>query len=247
MTNFGKGRSDSASMAGGPDGRLPVTGEVTSVWTRTTTDDSGSDAPSNHEASVRLQTQDDQPRRFPIHQDFPGTAGVPKKGDFVRVAYVQSYTESPVIVGYAYTDDDDNRPPIAQPGHWRRRFETGGSEDIFVEAERIDHAEIDPGTNDYDVFRIAKKSDGLSDPSTQVAIDDSGSNPHVKIETDGDITISAGGDVVIDEGGTTKSVLTEDAIFEYEQRIDTGNGSGGTTTETTTTVSNGEITETEIE
>lgn len=215
-------------------------GEVREVFTRSTTDDSGDDAFSNHEARVLFVSQQHEPRRIPIHQDFPGTAGVPKVGDQVRVEYLHGRTDSPIITGYAYTRA--NRPPLAREGHWRREFN-----DLYIEAERSDHNAIDPGTDDYDVIRLAKKSDGLSNPTTQVAIDDSGSTTQVKIETDGDITISAGGDVVIDEGGSTKSVLTEDAVFQYEQRVDTSDGSGGTTTQTTTTVSNGETTQTQIE
>lgn len=246
MTNIGSKRSKRTKGSNGPESRLPTIGTVTKVFTRRETDDSGPDAFSNHEANVQLHTGAEEPRRIPVHQDFPGTAGVPKKGDFVRIAYLQGRTESGVIVGYAY-NVDENRPPVAEPGHWRRKFDTGGDEHIYVEAERTDHGEIDPGNDDYDVYRIAKKEDGLSDPTTQIALDNSGSSPHVRIETDGDITISAGGDVLIDEGGTATPVLTENAVFEYEDTGDTGDGSASPTTKTTSTVSNGEVTETEIE
>jgi len=70
---------------------------------------------------------------------------------------------------------------------------------------------------------------------------------NINLESDGDITVSAGGDIIVDNNGTPKSVLTEDAVFEYEQRIDTSGGGGGTQTKTTTTVSNGETTSTEID
>jgi hypothetical protein len=64
----------------------------------------------------------------------------------------------------------------------------------------------------------------------------------------GDISIEATqGNVYLSEGGTPKKILTEDAVFEYQQRIDTKDGSGGTSTKTTTKVSNGETTEVEVE
>lgn len=65
---------------------------------------------------------------------------------------------------------------------------------------------------------------------------------------DGDITInSKGGDVKIKEGGTAKKVLTEDAVFEYEDTGDSSDGSAGSTVKTTSKVSNSEKTEVELE
>lgn len=237
MVNTARG-STSHPDTTGKSARLPRIGEVVSIWTRTTTDDTGPDSPTNHEASVLLD-EFEEPRRLPIHQDFPGTAGVPIPGDAVRIEYMGGVSESPVITGYAYTNDI--RPPLAEQGHWRRKF---GS--LYLEAEKTDHSALS-SSSEYNVVRMAKKPDGLSDPTTQVAIDDSGGTVQVKIETDGDITISAGGDVVIDEGGTTKAVLTEDAVFEYEDTGDTSDGSATPTTKQTTTVSNGETTQTQIE
>jgi hypothetical protein len=193
----------------------------------------------NHQVNVKLINSDEEPRNVQIHQSRMDSVYVPRKGDFVAVSFLNSKTQDPYISGYAYSSQQ--RAPLAEAGHWRHRF---GDESpyLFVEAEKADHSAGAPN-----VVRLAKKPDGLSDPSTKVEIDDSGSTTQVNIETDGDINISAGGNVVIDEGGTAKKVLTEDAVFEYEDTGDTSDGSAGTTTKTTTKVSNNEVTETEIE
>lgn len=69
---------------------------------------------------------------------------------------------------------------------------------------------------------------------------------NIEIHTDGELSLKAN-DILVGEEGNAKPVLTEDAVFEYEQRVDTGDGSGGTTTQETTTVSNNEVTESEVE
>jgi hypothetical protein len=68
-----------------------------------------------------------------------------------------------------------------------------------------------------------------------------------QITVQGDQITVQGTDVEINEGGAPQKVLTENAVFEYEQRVDTGTGGGGTNTKQTTPVSNGAVTETDIE
>jgi len=214
--------------------RRPTIGVVTNVRAHDDPNDQ-----SNHEVNVRLVNRDEEFRRVPVHTGRVGEVVVPEQGDLVEVSFLNSRTQRPYVASFAYSGD--NRAPLARSGHWRQRFGDSAPY-LFVEAENQDHSAGPP-----DTVRLAKKQDGLSDPTTAIEIDDSGTTTQVSIETDGDITISAGGDVVIDEGGSTKSVLTEDAVFEYEQRVDTDDGTGGTTTKTTTTVSNNETTSTEIE
>jgi hypothetical protein len=69
----------------------------------------------------------------------------------------------------------------------------------------------------------------------------------ITLKTDGDIRLKAGGDIVIEQDGTPKPVLTEDATFEYEDTGDTSDGSATAETKTTTTVSNGETTDTKVD
>lgn len=88
--------------------------------------------------------------------------------------------------------------------------------------------------------------EGGSAPN-HITVEETASGYSVSIDVDGDVSISAGGNVTIDEGGTAKKLLTEDAIFEYDDTGDTSDGSASATTKTTTTVSNSETTETEIE
>jgi hypothetical protein len=69
----------------------------------------------------------------------------------------------------------------------------------------------------------------------------------ITLKTDGDIKLEAGGDIVIEQDGTAKPVLTEDATFEYKDTGDTSDGSATAETKTTTTVSNGETTDTKVD
>lgn len=230
--------------------REPAIGVVQKVFVHDSEDDF-----SNHEANVRLVNNEEELRRIPIHVERNGHAVVPKQNDAVEVNFLGSEGQSGYVADFVYTADD--RAPLARSGHYRQRFGES-SPYLFIEAEPIDHSGGTP-----DVVRLAKKPDGLSDPSTEVAIDDSSSDTEVSVQTDGNVTIDVSGDidinadgtitisgttdVTIDEGGSTKSVLTEDAVFEYEQRVDTSDGTGGTTTKETTTVSNNETTDVEIE
>lgn len=214
-------------------------GIVSKVFAHTDEDDY-----FNHEANVILTHNEEELRRLPIHVTQRGEAVVPEVGEMVTIDFLSNNTQSAYISGYAYNNED--RPPLARPGHWRQRFGPEDGPYLFFEAEPADHSAGTP-----DIVRMGKKPDGLSDPTTTVEIDDSGSSTEVSIETDGDITLKADGDIVVDNGGTPKSVLTEDAVFEYEdttiEDTDDGSGSETTTTKETTTVVNDEVTSTEID
>lgn len=249
--------------------RSTVLGLVTSVYTHTDSEDL-----SNHEANVKAFNDVEEFRRIPIHVGRSGHAIVPQVGDAVEVSFEGSETQSPYISDFLYTNED--RAPLAEEGHYRHRF-GDGSPYLFIEAEPKDHGATDTdfdsksSQNPVNVVRMGVKPDGLSDPTTNVEIDNSTDPPtinidgegdvnitgggditvdgesNITVEAAGDISVSAGGNVVIDEGGGATPVLTEDAVFEYEQRVDTSDGSGGTTTQQTTTVSNGEVTDVEID
>jgi len=211
-------------------------GFVTKVFEHDGTEDTF----SNHEVNVQLKSLDEELKRLPIHTEHNGTIYVPQKNDAVEIGFLKGQTQRPFVSNVVYTTE--KRAPLARSGQYRQEFGPDEGEKLYFEAERKDHAAGDPN-----VIRIGKKPDGLSDPTTTVEVDDSGDTPKINIETDGDISLSADGDIIIENGDTPKSVLTEDAVFEYEQRIDTDDGSGGTTTKTTTTVSNGESTSTQID
>lgn len=200
--------------------------------------DGTEDTISNHEVNVQLASRDEEVKRVPIHTKHNGSVYVPQKGDAVELGFLKSKTQRPYVANVVYTDE--NRAPLARSGHFRRQFgdEEAGGPFLFFEAETADHSAGDP-----EVLRMGKKPDGLSDPTTSVEIDDSGSTTQINIETDGDINLTADGNIVIDNGDTPKSVLTEDAVFEYEDEL----SDGSTDTKTTTKVSNGETTSTQID
>jgi hypothetical protein len=202
----------------------PLTiGRVAAVRTR-----SSKSTISNHEADVTLLRYDQTHRDIPIATPASEAISVPQVDDLVIVGYLESDERRPIVLATVFGDAAGDRAPVGDEGDVRLRR---GS--IYAEL-----------AGDGSVARLAKKPGDDAAPDASVAVEDDGA---ITIETSGDVTISAGGDVLINEGGNTKSVLTKDAVFEYEQRIDTSDGSGGTQTKTTSVVSNGETTETQIE
>lgn len=204
----------------------PTIGEVQEVFPHTGTES----RPSNHDVTVSVPpgpNATETHERRPVVVPTSGVVSTPEVGDLVLLIF-PARSDDPFVVGTVYGDQEEDRAPKADAGVLRL---TRGS--LYVEL-------LADGTE----ARIAKKPDDTKEPTAEVTIDDTGA---VEVATDGDITVSAGGDVIIDEGGSAKPVLTKDAVFEYEQRVDTGTGSGGTKTKTTTPVSNNEITEVEME
>lgn len=88
--------------------------------------------------------------------------------------------------------------------------------------------------------------DGADSPET-ISVEYRSDGYVLDVDIDGDLTISAGGDVKISRGGTAKKVLTEDAVFEYEDTGDTSDGTASATTKQTSKVVNGEKTDVELE
>lgn len=153
---------------------------------------------SNHEVNVQLTHREEEFRNVPVHTDHNGSIYVPQKGDAVEVGFLKSQTQKPFVANVVYTDE--NRAPLARAGHFRREFGADAGDKLYIEAEPSDHSSGDP-----DLVRIAKKSDGLSDPSTEIVLDDSGSDPEVRINTDsGSIVINDGSQGAITDVQTTK-------------------------------------------
>jgi hypothetical protein len=224
--------------------------------------------PSNHEVTVEAPPgiRDQVFERCPVMTPTSGVVTAPRKDDLVLLIF-GSRADKPFAIGNFYADSDDTRSPIAEAGSIRLRREP-----LYVElAPDGSSARIAKKTNEKTIPADAADADAevsISDSGNiNIATDEEGAN--ININAEGDVNISAGGrkvsvsasqivadgnrvnisgnNVVIDEGGDPKKVLTEDAVFEYQQRIDTDDGTGGTATKKTTTVVNKEITETDIE
>lgn len=160
--------------------------------------DGTEDVISNHEVNVQLATQAEELKRVPVHTDHNGSITVPQKGDAVEIGFLKSKTQRPFVSNIVYTDEE--RAPLARSGHFRREFGSDSGDKLYIEAETADHSAGDP-----EVVRIAKKSDGLSDPSTEITLDDSGANPEITINTDsGSIVINGGTEGAITDIETTK-------------------------------------------
>jgi|APHM01.1.fsa_nt_gi hypothetical protein len=203
-----------------------IIGQVQEVFPHT----GDEDRPSNHEVTVSSPpgpnpTQTYQ--RRPVMTPTSGIVTTPKKDDLVLLVFA-ARSDDPFVIGNIYGDQDADRAPEA-------------AADVIRLVRGNLYIEL---LGDGSEARIARKPGDTEAPTTQVSVDDAGT---ISIETDGDVNISAGGEVVIDQGGSAKPVLTRDAVFAYQQRVDTGDGSGGTQTKLTTPVANGEITEADIE
>jgi hypothetical protein len=211
--------------------KSPTIGEVQEVFARTDAVASSADTPpSNHEVTVTVPpgaTATQTFERIPAVTTTSGVIATPRKGDLVLLLFPAR--GSPFCIGNIYGSDADDRAPKGEADVIR--FVRG---ELYVEL-------LPDGTK----ARIANKADDTAAPDAEVTLTADGT---INITTDGDINIS-GGQVVIDEGDDTKakSVLTEDAVFEYQQRVDTDSGNGGTNTKQTSTVANSETTETDIE
>ena len=164
-----------------------VLGTVVTV-TEHTVEGEDEDDGSNHEVDVRLRDGGKQLRRVPLACTRDGEAIVPQVGDYVLVTYLGGQRSAPIVTGVLHTGN--SRAPLARQGHWRQRF--GVDDDLFVEAEPKDHS-----SGAAEVIRIAKKPDGLSDPTAEITLDDSTSPPTININTEGDINITAGGNVTL--------------------------------------------------
>lgn len=188
-------------------------GRVTSVFVN-----DGTGETSNYEVNVALVNNEQEFRRIPVHATRTGHISVPQVGDVVEVGFLNSGTQAPYVSGFIYTNT--TRPPLGKEGHWRHRF---GSDSpyLFIEAEKSDHTAGDP-----DVVRIGKKEDGLSDPTTTVEVDDSGSTTEVTIDCEGDVTINADGVVKLgDSSGTYEPVARKGDSVEVSDP-DSGTLSG---------------------
>lgn len=211
--------------------RRGMLGVVQSVTTKT----SASDQSTNHEANVKLVNTTEELRRVPIHVQHNGHIRVPQEGDFVYVNFMLGDTQKPYIENFAYSNKTP--APLGREGHWRHRF--GANDQLFIEAEPADHS-----GGDAEVIRMGKKPDGLSDPTTTVAIDDSGGTTTVTVECEGDISLSADGDIVIDEGGTATPVAKQNHTHDFQY---TGGGDNSSTLTGSTGSPNENGTSVEIE
>lgn len=112
-----------------------------------------------------------------------------------------------------------------------------------TDAQRL----IDQANNDAESTMLLYGRRDRDGPVEKIAVEATDAGYEITADVQGDVTLSAGGNIVIEQGGTAKQVLTEDARFEYEDTGDTSGGGAGTTTKTTTTVSNGEKTDVKID
>lgn len=174
---------------------------------------------SNVIANVIYRNSEKELRGIPVSiTNHRGHTIVPQKNDWVRVEYRGPTGEFPEITAFVYTPEQ--LPALARPGHWRHEFRQDSSSNLYIEAEPSDHSAGNP-----DVVRMGVKEDGLSDPTTEVAVDDSGESTKVQIKTDGDIHLSADGDILIDQGGTAEPVAKQNHDHDHTR----ADGSTGTT------------------
>lgn len=213
-----------------------VFGRVSKVWDKQSDElDEG-----NIEVNVLTRSQQNELRRVPLtHVDHSGHVSVPQEGDPIILDYTSGRGRTPVAVASTHNEEDAHRAPNALEGHWRHEW-PGESDNVYLEAEPADGSGGMP-----DLVRMGIKPGGIQAPTTEVAVDNSGSSPQIRIETDGDIELNADGDILINTAAGAEPVAKQNHTHDYEDTGDTDSGGSGSTTKTSTTP-NEEPTETQI-
>ena len=197
-------------------------GQVTKVWDK----ESNEIEEGNIEVNVRTVSNANELRRVPLTCfDHSGHVSVPKKGDPVVVDFTSGKGHTPVAVAATHDDRDEHRSPNAREGHWRHEW-PGEGDNVYLEAEPSDGSAGQP-----DVVRMGIKPGGLEEATTEVAVDNSGDQPQIKIETDGDITLDADGDILINTSEGTGPVARQGHTHDYTWSDDGGSGTTDTPNE----------------
>lgn len=179
--------------------RLQI-GRVVKVFEHTSADDN-----SNFEANVILRDEDKERRGVPVMTARKGEIAPPESGDKVVVGFLDSASESPIIIGNIY--DVATRPPLGRAGMYRLK-----RGDLYLEAHE-----------DGDWMRMAKKSADDGTPSAEVEIKQNGdvdiSGTRVRINNaEQVIQLSQSADLA--EGGANEHNLNQDTwtVVPWDQQ-----------------------------
>ena len=206
-------------------------GIVSKVWGK----EDNKPETGNIEVNVKNVNNRGEFNRIPYtNSDHPGHVSVPQPGDSVIVDFTKGHGKQPVAVGLSADDRDAWRSPNAKEGHWRHEWKQRPR----TEGEEVDNDPNGDGSDEYlyleaqpkdgsgghpEIVRMAIKSDGLGEPTTEVTVDNSGDETKVNINSDGNVSVETtddpngnGGDVSVDANGDVSVAARED-----------GNGNGG--------------------
>lgn len=168
--------------------RTSLLGVVTAIFAHEAKDDS-----NNYEASVRFKHEDWELTRIPIAVDHTGAASLPVVGDLVLVQFIDGDLNQPVITGRFY--HEDNRPPLHKVGDvmFEQRYEENNS-------PKINQLRFGADGAIYLQHDVTKPEDNSDAKAT------------IKIEPNGDVTISANKKVVIKLTNDSKLEITADDL-----------------------------------
>jgi len=155
--------------------KAPVIGRVSQVYEKT--DDKVETG--NIEVNVQTTNVDHQFRRVPVvATDHAGHAFVPEVDDYVVVDFTKGEGTEPIVVGASPTRS--NRAPNARAGQWRHEWGSG-DERLYLEAQPADNSAGTP-----ELIRLAVKSDGLSEPITELVLNTSGDSHTISADVGDD-------------------------------------------------------------
>jgi phage baseplate assembly protein gpV len=161
--------------------------------------DSDSD---NYACSVRLRNSGLVLKSVPVTTQRIGTVSIPAPGELVLVQFLDGDLNAPVITGRLYNDED--RPPAndADQAIVHLPLGAGDSEAAHVELKSGDTRELTLRLGDG--LELVLRDD---DPVVEINVD--GSSGSVKIDRDGAMSLTSGGevkiegtDITIDASGT---------------------------------------------
>jgi hypothetical protein len=167
-------------------------GRVVKVFEHTEVDDN-----SNFEANVILRDEEKERRGVPVMTARKGEIAPPEMGDKVVVGFLDSASESPIIIGNIY--DVATRPPLGRAGIYRLK-----RGNLYLEAHE-----------DGDWMRMSHKDDDDGTPNAKVEIQDNG---EVVITGDSRVRIKDSEQIV---QLTQSADLAEGGANEFDYNQDT--------------------------
>jgi uncharacterized Zn-binding protein involved in type VI secretion len=152
-----------------------------------------------HAVDVITTDRDGELKDIPVYGAHKDAVAIPQEGDVVQVHTLDGLNEPGFVFGTGYTTNQT--PPLARAGHRRQRYAQTGSESLYMEAEPVDHSAGDPET-----IRFAAKSDGLSDPSVAIEIDNSGQVPIPSLRRNSDAGSDTNDELTITIGESSATI-----------------------------------------
>lgn len=144
----------------------------------------------NYACTVRLRDSGIVLRHVPVATQRIGDVSVPAEGELVLVQFIGGDINAPIIVGRLYNDED--RPPVSEPGRSVIHLPLGAAEDDAVHLEMLSGERREVLLTLGKGLTLTLKDD---DPVVEVKVD--GGKAAITIARDGAVTLESQGSVKV--------------------------------------------------